>query len=232
MLRWSIWISKKPAFAVRLTRLSLKNGDGFVSCYQHSGYSCGIWLLWGWTTLMMYLEILVNRARWLPIWIRVVWMPRPVSVTNLFDLSRMLVLQNLRWTYPPIWWLLIRAFMVILVKPSKWFKKQGQGCPTVFACLGRIGPSRQKRQLHEKDAEGLGQILSQAHLHLKEIGVSSLRQILWLKRLWSQGALGAKMSGGGLGGCIIALVANLDQAQELAKRLEEKGAVQTWIESL
>ena len=42
----------------------------------------------------------------------------------------------------------------------------------------------------------------------------------------------AKMSGGGLGGCIIALVANLDQAQELAKRLEEKGAVQTWIESL
>ena len=40
------------------------------------------------------------------------------------------------------------------------------------------------------------------------------------------------MSGGGLGGCIIALVANLGQAQELAKRLEEKGAVQTWIESL
>ena len=47
-----------------------------------------------------------------------------------------------------------------------------------------------------------------------------------------QGALGAKMSGGGLGGCIIALVANENQAQELAERLEEKGAVQTWIESL
>ena len=42
----------------------------------------------------------------------------------------------------------------------------------------------------------------------------------------------AKMSGGGLGGCIIALVANVSQAQELAERLEEKGAVQTWIESL
>ena len=40
------------------------------------------------------------------------------------------------------------------------------------------------------------------------------------------------MSGGGLGGCIIALVANIKQAQELAERLEEKGAVQTWIESL
>ena len=40
------------------------------------------------------------------------------------------------------------------------------------------------------------------------------------------------MSGGGLGGCIIALAANLTQAQKLAERLEEKGAVQTWIESL
>ena len=46
------------------------------------------------------------------------------------------------------------------------------------------------------------------------------------------GALGAKMSGGGLGGCIIALVADYHQAQNLAERLEEKGAVQTWIESL
>ena len=40
------------------------------------------------------------------------------------------------------------------------------------------------------------------------------------------------MSGGGLGGCIIALVADYRQAQDLAERLEEKGAVQTWIESL
>ena len=53
-----------------------------------------------------------------------------------------------------------------------------------------------------------------------------------MKRALSHGALGAKMSGGGLGGCIIALADNLTQAQELAERLEEKGAVQTWIESL
>ena len=83
-----------------------------------------------------------------------------------------------------------------------------------------------------KDAEGLGQILSQAHLHLKEIGVSSPEADSLVETALSYGALGAKMSGGGLGGCIIALVATLDQAQELAKRLEEKGAVQTWIESL
>lgn len=86
--------------------------------------------------------------------------------------------------------------------------------------------------IRRKDAEKLGQILSQAHLHLKEIGVSSPEADSLVEMALSHGALGAKMSGGGLGGCIIALAANLDQAQELAKRLEEKGAVQTWIESL
>ena len=86
--------------------------------------------------------------------------------------------------------------------------------------------------IRRKDAEKLGQILSQAHLHLKEIGVSSPEADSLVETALSNGALGAKMSGGGLGGCIIALATNLTHAQELTKRLEEKGAVQTWIESL
>lgn len=86
--------------------------------------------------------------------------------------------------------------------------------------------------ISQKDAEELGQILSQAHLHLKEIGVSSPEADHLVETALSHGALGAKMSGGGLGGCIIALADNLTHAQELAERLEEKGAVPTWIESL
>lgn len=86
--------------------------------------------------------------------------------------------------------------------------------------------------IRRKDAEGLGKILSQAHSHLKEIGVSSPEADHLVETALSHGALGAKMSGGGLGGCIIALANNLTHAQELAERLEEKGAVQTWIESL
>ncbi|WP_247928194.1 mevalonate kinase [Streptococcus mitis] len=86
--------------------------------------------------------------------------------------------------------------------------------------------------IRRKNAEGLGKILSQAHLHLKEIGVSSPEADSLVETALNHGALGAKMSGGGLGGCIIALVVNLTQAQELAEKLEEKGAVQTWIESL
>ena len=53
----------------------------------------------------------------------------------------------------------------------KWFKVRGR-MPYRFACLGRIDPAGRRCDF-TKDAEGLGQILSQAHLHLKEIGVSS-----------------------------------------------------------
>ena len=46
------------------------------------------------------------------------------------------------------------------------------------------------------------------------------------------GLVVSQHSAAGLGGCIIALAADDRQAQDLAERLEEKGAVQTWIESL
>ena len=40
------------------------------------------------------------------------------------------------------------------------------------------------------------------------------------------------MSGGGLGGCIIALAQTKAQAEKISKALTEGGAVQTWIEKL
>ena len=110
-------------------------------------------------------------------------------------------------------------------------QSKGKDALPFLHALGEL-TQRAEDAIRQKDAEKLGQILSQAHLHLKEIGVSSPEADSLVETALNYGALGAKMSGGGLGGCIIALVANLDQAQELAKRLEEKGAVQTWIESL
>lgn len=108
--------------------------------------------------------------------------------------------------------------------------KGKEALPFLYA-LGELTQQAEEAIKH-KDAEKLGEILSQAHENLKEIGVSSQEADSLVETAIHHGALGAKMSGGGLGGCIIALVANLEQAQELAQRLEEKGAVQTWIESL
>ena len=108
--------------------------------------------------------------------------------------------------------------------------KGKEALPFLYA-LGEL-TQQAEEAINTKDAVMLGEILTKAHGNLKEIGVSSLEADALVETALQHGALGAKMSGGGLGGCIIALVADYHQAQDLAERLEEKGAVQTWIESL
>ena len=108
--------------------------------------------------------------------------------------------------------------------------KGKEALPFLYA-LGEL-TQQAEEAIKARDAMMLGEILTKAHGNLKEIGVSSLEADALVETALEHGALGAKMSGGGLGGCIIALVADYHQAQDLAERLEEKGAVQTWIESL
>ena len=108
--------------------------------------------------------------------------------------------------------------------------KGKEALPFLYA-LGEL-TQQAEEAIKARDAVKLGEILTKAHGNLKEIGVSSLEADALVETALQHGALGAKMSGGGLGGCIIALVADYHQAQDLAERLEEKGAVQTWIESL
>ena len=100
--------------------------------------------------------------------------------------------------------------------------------------LNQLGELSQKaeRALKAKDQKLLGQLMSQAHNHLKSLGVSCDLSDLLVATALEHGALGAKMSGGGLGGCIIALTSTKDQARTITKKLQEKGAVNTWIESL
>ena len=110
-------------------------------------------------------------------------------------------------------------------------ESKGKDALPFLHALGEL-TKQAEEAIKTKDAVKLGEILTKAHGNLKEIGVSSLEADALVETALEHGALGAKMSGGGLGGCIIALVANVSQAQELAESLEEKGAVQTWIESL
>ena len=110
-------------------------------------------------------------------------------------------------------------------------ESKGKEALTFLYALGEL-TQQAEEAIKARDAVMLGEILTKAHGNLKEIGVSSLEADTLVETALHHGALGAKMSGGGLGGCIIALVADYHQAQDLAERLEEKGAVQTWIESL
>lgn len=83
-----------------------------------------------------------------------------------------------------------------------------------------------------KDLSVIGQAMNLAHQELERLGVSSPEANHLVQVAQSRGAMGAKMSGGGLGGCIIALCRNQEQADTLALELEKEGAVNTWIENL
>ncbi|HFI0083629.1 TPA: mevalonate kinase [Streptococcus suis] len=97
--------------------------------------------------------------------------------------------------------------------------------------LGSLTQAAREDLAHDQ-AELLGQKMSRAHVLLQKLGVSdpSLDKLVSLAQ--THGALGAKLTGGGRGGCMIALVKTEQKAQELARILAQAGAKQTWIQYL
>ncbi|MFN7210527.1 MAG: mevalonate kinase [Aggregatilineales bacterium] len=79
--------------------------------------------------------------------------------------------------------------------------------------------------------EELGELMNTNHALLRALSVSSalLDHLCAVAR--DQGAYGAKLSGGGRGGSLIALT-EPDLAPALAKALREAGAVRTWLMQL
>ena len=74
----------------------------------------------------------------------------------------------------------------------------------------------------------LGEKMSAAHELLRAIRVSSPLLDSLVAEAMAAGALGAKLTGGGLGGCIMALVPSAANAESVRSALERAGAVQTW----
>ncbi|SEI39117.1 mevalonate kinase [Streptococcus sp. 45] len=100
-----------------------------------------------------------------------------------------------------------------------------------LAALGDLTEMVQKA-IQDKSISEIGPLMTKAHSHLQAIGVSIEKADQLVQISLENGALGAKMSGGGLGGCIIALAQTKAQAEKISKALTEGGAVQTWIEKL
>lgn len=80
--------------------------------------------------------------------------------------------------------------------------------------------------------EQLGARMSQAQGMLRELGVSSLRLDGIVDAAMAGGALGAKLTGGGQGGCVIALTTDDASAQRVAAAMRLAGAVATWTHRL
>jgi mevalonate kinase len=85
------------------------------------------------------------------------------------------------------------------------------------------------RDLAHGRLSDFGARLTQNHGLLHDLGISTDRIDALVDAALAAGSLGAKISGGGLGGCMIALADNPRRAEAVARRLHEAGAVRTWV---
>lgn len=82
--------------------------------------------------------------------------------------------------------------------------------------------------LREGDAGALGERMREAHGLLGRIGVSCEALDDLVAAADAAGALGAKLTGGGRGGCVLALASSRAEADALASALQRAGAVRVW----
>lgn len=110
-------------------------------------------------------------------------------------------------------------------------KNMGNKALPMLEKLGKLTEETEKF-IEKKDVVNIGKNMIFAHEELKMLGVSIEKSDILVKTAIAEGAYGAKMSGGGLGGCIIALMESREKTEMTAKKLMEKGAVNIWIEAL
>lgn len=82
------------------------------------------------------------------------------------------------------------------------------------------------------DVNGLGNTMTRTHNILDKLGVSDDNLNKLVNVAIDNNALGAKLTGGGRGGCMIALALNRRQAELISDKLLTNGAQNTWISNL
>ncbi|MBW6434864.1 mevalonate kinase [Actinoplanes hulinensis] len=85
------------------------------------------------------------------------------------------------------------------------------------------------RDLDDGRLTGFGARLTENHRLLRDLGISTEPIDAMVEAALAAGGLGAKITGGGLGGCMIALAGDPGQAEAVAHGIEAAGAVRTWV---
>lgn len=102
---------------------------------------------------------------------------------------------------------------------------------TYMAYIDRLGQLSEeaRRSFERADPYKLGQLMDQAQDLLRKLTVSSERLDYLIGVAKEAGALGTKLTGGGRGGCMIALFDDRKKALKAREILMEEGAVNSWI---
>ena len=96
-----------------------------------------------------------------------------------------------------------------------------------ISCLGTLAQNA-INALDRADAPALGATMDEAHAVLAELSLSLPLLDELTEAARGAGALGAKLTGGGLGGCVIALVTGESATRRVRAALEQAGAPETW----
>ena len=80
-----------------------------------------------------------------------------------------------------------------------------------------------RKALEAYDLKKMGELMNKNHRLLQEIEVSSRELDLLVDIAQKQGAYGAKLTGGGGGGCMTALTPTKELQERVAKAIEKEG---------
>lgn len=97
--------------------------------------------------------------------------------------------------------------------------------------LGKLAKRARQTIIHNQPAQ-LGACMSNAHFLLQQLSVSNSCLDNLVDTALQAGALGAKLTGGGRGGCLIVLAENRLVADGIEQQLRLQGAKQTWVQGL
>lgn len=97
--------------------------------------------------------------------------------------------------------------------------------------LGNIA-YRGKRAMEGNNPIELGNLMTRAHFLLDKLSVSNEKLNKLVDISLDNGALGAKLTGGGRGGSMIALCSTKDEAKYISNKLLDKGAKKVWVSNM
>lgn len=89
-----------------------------------------------------------------------------------------------------------------------------------------------KEAIEKKEIDDVARLMNQTQFHLQELGVSHPTLDAMVKDAIELGALGAKLTGGGLGGSMIALVDDHQLAQRIINQFQQHHTKEVWLMDL
>lgn len=109
--------------------------------------------------------------------------------------------------------------------------QKGQSVQAIIDQLGDL-TLEAKAAIIQNQAKKLGQIMTASHHLLQKLTVSNQTLDEAVEIALDNHALGAKLTGGGRGGCLIVLAKDLQNAKQIQEKLISYGMKRTWLQGL